>query len=139
MKQWYVPTLVCLALVACSDDGSDASQSAADGGTAADAAAQRAHAYYEHVIPGCESDGLVNCAPSIELCEDGTGTVLVTDILNPIDHQRTGEQVEITRDGPGDIPETFSLELTSDGQLATDDWVEWEWALVENPPFSTCD
>lgn len=111
----------------------------ADAGSAIDAASAVGHRYFEHRLDGCNSDGLENCAPSIELCADGSGTALVTDIINSITYEQDDRRISVTRDGPGDIPEFFTLELVTDDPAATDDWLEWQWKLVEEPAYSRCD
>lgn len=139
MKTWIGACTLVLLAAGCGDSTDPTTESSADASPTIDGAIAVGHRYFEHRIDGCNSGGIENCAPSIELCADGSGTVLVTDILNSITYEQDDRLVSLTRVGPGDIPESFTLELVSDEPAALDDWLEWNWSLVEDPAFSSCD
>ena len=118
--------------------GADAAPAGADASPPDAAAASSVHGLYEHQLPDCVSDGLVNCAPSIELCPDGSATMLVTDIANGGTYTEEGDAIT-ARFEAGDVPDVIVFTRSDGGGVLVDDWLEWEWLRVEDPAFSGCE
>lgn len=126
---------LAVLLAACGGDDEVAAPDAAasiDGAVAA-------HRYFEHVLPDCEPDGLVNCAPSVDFCDDGTVTMLVTDIVNDGTYTEAGDEIVGTFP-TADVPETITFTFQGDDhEVLIDDWSSSEWTLIADPEFSRCD
>jgi hypothetical protein len=139
------PIFLLATLTACTgEDGGDRTGSA-DAGVdtpdasvdTPDAAALVAGRTFEHRIPGCVSDGLLNCAPTVHFCDDGRAEILVTDILNAGTWVASGDGI-VASFPVADVPETIRFALAGDGEQAVDDWLAWEWLRVAAPAFSPC-
>lgn len=134
MKQLSLLLLGASLALGCGDDAG--TSAGADAATAPDASAPESVRYespfYEDPAD-CPDDPLFNCTPSLELCADGTATMLVTDIINGGIHEREGEIIA-TEWGPGDVPPEIGFTASDDGALLTDDWQGWDWSLADGGP-----
>ena len=142
-RSLFAIVLVSAFAAGCGDEepkaaGADAAPGGADAAAPDAAAAAAAHGLYEHRLPDCVSDGLTNCAPSIELCPDGSATMLVTDIANGGTYTVEGDEIT-ARFEVGDVPDVIVFTRSDDAGTLVDDWLEWEWLRVEDPEFSGCD
>jgi hypothetical protein len=130
-------TTLLIGLALGCGGGGDADVDA--GNQAADAS--NSTRYFEHALfenpEDCPDDLTFNCYPGIELCDDGSAHLLVTDIMNGGTYVEDSTAIVATFDG-GDVPATMIFTPSTDGRTLTDDWQTWEW-LATAVEYSSCD
>lgn len=69
----------------------------------------------------------VNCSRVVQFCSNGVAAVMVTDIVNRATYERSANGILMTRDGPGDIPETFTFTHDQEQDTLRDSIVGETW------------
>ena len=95
--------------------------------------------YFVRPINCSESDieALVNCEPTLALCEDGRAFVFVTMNLSSGTFTQEGQNVEISLT-TGTDPSPIGLVIEDDNQSAEDDTFGETWELTDTPKFFLC-
>ena len=81
----------------------------------------------------------MNCYQIMDLCPDGSGTMMLTDIINPGTYVLDGDTLTSSWSS-GDAPPTMVFEGASGDELTDDIW-GYAWELTDDPLFGlgSCD
>jgi hypothetical protein len=72
--------------------------------------------------------GMFNCSQTLRLSPDGSGVMMVTDMLEPVNYEIDGNKLIVApyRGSSGEIPERLEFTISADERFLTLGRTEWK-------------